>query len=58
MNAYVPDFDAECRVCGTSPCVIIIGHIQPDTELCGCCFFNDRSMIDPDEWNHQMEATE
>lgn len=55
---YHPDFDTECRICGTSPCVIVEDHVQPDTELCGICFFSDRSMIDWTLWNEEPEDTE
>lgn len=48
---YHPDFEEECRICGTSPTVIVEGHVQPDTYLCGCCFFKDKSMIDWTLWN-------
>lgn len=57
-NSYHPDFETECRLCGTKPCVVVDGHITPDTELCGTCFFGDRSMVDWDLWNNQQEDTE
>jgi hypothetical protein len=41
QQTYHPDFRCECRLCGTSPCVVVEGHEQPDTELCGTCFFAD-----------------
>jgi hypothetical protein len=49
---YHPDFDAPCRICGNSPCVVVDGHSCPDTELCGACFFHDHSMIDWSLWNN------
>jgi hypothetical protein len=55
---YHPDFDAECRVCAASPCVVVDGHISPDTELCGVHFFHDRLMIDWELWNEPSEDTE
>jgi hypothetical protein len=55
---YHPDFSAACIQCGTSPCVVVDGHIQPETELCGICFFGDRSMIDWELWNETVEDTE
>lgn len=58
MTCYHPDFAAECRLCGASPCVVVEDHPQPDTELCGVCFFGDRSMVDWDLWNEQPESTE
>lgn len=50
---YAPDFQCECRICGNSPCVIVTTHSQPGTELCGGCFFHDRNMLNPEEWNEQ-----
>jgi hypothetical protein len=38
--------------------VVVDGHIQPETELCGICFFGDRSMIDWELWNETVEDTE
>lgn len=55
---YQPNFDGECLVCGSAPTVIVVGHIQPDTELCGVHFFHDRLMIDWEEWNEEPESTE
>lgn len=55
---YHPDFDAECRICGASPCVVVDNHPQGDTELCGIHFFSDRSMIDWELWNEEIESTE
>lgn len=55
---FYPDFDSECSVCGNSPTVIVEGHIVPDTELCGVCFWHDRSMIDWTRWNEALESTE
>jgi hypothetical protein len=61
MNApaYLPDFEAECRECGTSPTVIVVGHPhRPDTELCGICFFRDRAMIDWSFWPDTIQDQE
>lgn len=55
---YRPDFDKECYVCGSSPTVTVVGHICPDTHLCGRHFFNDRSMVDWERWNDREEGTE
>jgi len=55
---YHPNFDIDCRECGRLPTVIVVGHICPDTELCGVHFFSDRSMLDYDLWNNQSEGTE
>lgn len=56
--AYCPNFSGECRECGTSPTVIVIDHSTPDTDLCGCCFFGDRRMVDWALWNDPLDATE
>ncbi len=57
QDGYTPNYEQECSKCGTSPCVDVVrkGRIARNSELCGCCFFNDRLMIDPDEWNNQSE---
>lgn len=51
MNIYSPDFNDECYICGTSPCVLVNNHIQPHTLLCGIHFFNARKMVDYNLWN-------
>lgn len=59
MNFYKPDFDEECRICGASPCVQVVGHVQPDTELCGIHFFKNLSMKDWELWNdNQLDDQE
>lgn len=58
MNWYTPDFDSECRICGTSPTVHVVGHKQPDTELCGVHFFNNPDMKNHDDWNEAQEETD
>jgi len=55
---FSPNFEAECHNCGASPCVVVNGHIQPDTGLCGVCFFKNRLMIDWALWNDRSEDTE
>lgn len=55
---YQPDFRADCSLCGSCPTVIVVGHSQPDTELCGPHFFADRLMADWTLWNDEVEATE
>lgn len=55
---YHPDFHSECQCCGTCPTVIVEGHAQPNTMLCGPCFFADRAMIDWTLWNDLPESTE
>lgn len=47
---YAPDFDMECRLCGASPCVLVVGHKQPDTELCGWHFFNSPELSNWELW--------
>lgn len=56
IHWHAPDFDKECRICGTSPCVIVVGHKQPDTDLCGSHFFNDKEMGKWELWNEQEEG--
>ena len=55
---YRPDFDTECYLCGSTPTVIVEGHVVPDTQLCGPCFFKDRRMVEWEEWNTQPDDTE
>jgi hypothetical protein len=55
---YQPNFDDECLHCGKLPTVIVVGHLCPETELCGVCFFHDRLMVDWEEWNSEEESTE
>lgn len=60
---YFADHSNECQKCGTSPTVVVrdpepTGVAVHETELCGCCFFHDRSMVDPELWNEPQEATE
>lgn len=55
---YRPNFDEECFICGTSPTVVVEGHIVPETKLCGPCFFKDRRMLDWEEWNIVSDDTE
>lgn len=57
---YVPIWDLECRECDSAP---VVGRIDDggnlrSTGLCGVCFFNDRYMIDWDNWNDTFETTE
>lgn len=54
-NVFRPDFDNECRECGTTPTVIVEGHSCPHTHLCGPHFFADRSMVDWERWNDPVE---
>ena len=55
MN-YAPDFQMECRLCGNSPCVIVCGHREPDTELCGFHFFGDPAKTRWETWNDDVEV--
>lgn len=58
---YLADHSSECTKCGFEPTVIVVdqetNRPQP-TDLCGSCFFQDKTMIDPSEWNEEREATE
>lgn len=58
MNWLSPNFEEECRICGTSPCVVVMGHKQPDTQLCGTHFFNDKARKDWESWNEAPETDE
>jgi hypothetical protein len=65
LSTYVPIFDAECRNCDHSPVVGLVEkgqHGNPDrirsTNMCGPHFFADRSMVDWDKWNDDVEGTE
>jgi hypothetical protein len=55
---YKPDFKTECKECGATPTVVVVGHTCPATELCGFHFFLDRQMVDWNEWNNEPEDTE
>lgn len=52
-----PNFNGECRLCGTSPTVHIIGHPCPDSELCGPHFFRlgAEGTERWETWNEQEE---
>lgn len=54
-NIYQPDFAAACRLCGTSPCVLVVGHVQPQTELCGRHYFDDAEMLHWEDWNEREQ---
>lgn len=55
---YWPNFQGECKDCGSIPTVIVVGHPVPETNLCGSHFFSDRLMVDWNEWNNQPDTTE
>jgi hypothetical protein len=55
---YEPDFDLECRLCGTTPTVKILNHSVQETELCGLCFFSEPLMIDWSFWNEEQNSEE
>lgn len=60
---YFANFSDECSRCGTSPTVVVrdpepTGEAIHEPGLCGICFFSDRSMIDPELWNDQVEDSE
>lgn len=57
-SVFRPDFETECRECGTLPTVIVEGHPVPHTNLCGRHFFNDRAMVEWEKWNEREEDTE
>lgn len=47
---FTPNFQGECRICGTSPTVVVPEHECPETNLCGPHFFNETEMFDWDLW--------
>lgn len=51
MTFYAPDFEDQCYLCGTSPTVIVVGHVQPQTQLCGPHFFDNQAMVSWEDWN-------
>jgi hypothetical protein len=56
---YAPIEDESCWKCDTSPVVGLCTRWGPkSTGLCGACFFQDRLMVDWEEWNKPQEATE
>jgi hypothetical protein len=58
---YLADHSSECSKCGFSPTVIVVDqetNRPENTLLCGMDFFQDKTMIDPSEWNEDREATE
>lgn len=57
-DVFHPDFENECRECGALPTVVVVDHPVPHTHLCGRHFFADRSMVDWELWNDQVEGTE
>lgn len=58
QGVFYPDFDAECELCGGSPCVLIRGDTTYHATVCGPHFFKDRLMSDCDLWNEPQEDTE
>jgi hypothetical protein len=60
-GTFHPDYSSECRLCETSPCVIVYdpeSRHNHDTLLCGYHFFQDRLMIHPEYWNDKREESE
>jgi len=58
IHNFKPNFENDCRICGTTPTVVVPEHPVPETDLCGICFFQDHAMIDSELWNDQIEDTE
>jgi hypothetical protein len=52
---FTPNFQSECRECGNSPTVVVVGHEVPETELCGWHFWLDLEKIDWLSWNDDSE---
>lgn len=57
-HTFAPNFSAECYMCGSSPTVVVVDHVTPQTLLCGTHFFADRLMVDWALWNDPIEDTE
>lgn len=67
-TVFRPDFEAECKQCGHSPCVTVEGLEEFSPDLCGPCYFKDPLMLDywrwneyedtylPDSWKTQLET--
>ena len=55
LSGYKPNFEQECSRCGESPTVDVIrkGKLAHASDLCGCHFFSDNRMIDPEMWNEE-----
>lgn len=57
---YCPINQVRCAECDATP---VVGIRAPSgviicSHLCGPHFFGDRAMVDTEQWNNQMEATE
>jgi hypothetical protein len=55
QSTYYPDFEASCRICGASPCVVVAKHSMSNTDLCGPHFFDSVDMIDWQNWNETTQ---
>ena len=55
MRWYCPDFEGECRICGTTPTVLVINHCLPETDLCGIHFWHDAEMAQWEDWNNETD---
>lgn len=53
IDAYAPDEDRECDVCGTSPTVVGLcqGKIVYQSRMCGPCTWGEADAHDPSTWN-------
>lgn len=56
LLSFHPDFEASCRICGTSPCVVVANHPVPDTDLCGPHFFHNTEMNQWEDWNEEYSG--
>jgi hypothetical protein len=52
VDAWVPDYDQKCFVCGESPTVtgVVDGHVVYDGGMCGACTWGNASDRDPANW--------
>lgn len=60
MQTYEAIYGVECSICTSTPVVGLrtpAGNLAA-TGFCGPHFFGDRTMVDPEEWNTEMEAME
>jgi hypothetical protein len=57
---YAVIWQVDCIRCSAQPIVGLENDSGEITSagLCGPCFFGDRNMLDPDNWNEPKESTE
>jgi hypothetical protein len=52
IDAWAPDWDAVCHLCGTMPCVTGLrdGQVVYRSHMCGICTFGEQDCADPQRW--------